>query len=261
MGNRDNNTADQSHRHRVTLEPAIGMVTHGLIDFEGDYGADYDRLIRIVIAGYELMHELGVAAARASCPQAQALLIVGPAWGEELPLWNQAYPQAHFTLVEPSVAMATRCQQQLEALGLGERSQLLPCRLEQSQLSPRSFDVVVAQLVLHLLPAGPQGDLAEQLAGLVRPGGLLLFSGSGSHGDPQLDDLLLATWRERLRLQGVDEALIDRFAAARGREVFAIDPRDLAPRLLATGCTEPWALFQGGHVGLWCSRRGPNNAH
>ena len=241
---------------RVIPTPAIGMATVGLIDFEGDYGADYDRLIRIVIAGYGLMHELGVAAARASCPQAQELLIVGPAWGEELPLWNQAYPAAHFTLVEPSIAMANRCHQRLEALGLGERSRLLPCRLEQSQLKAHSFDLVVAQLVLHLLPAGPQGDLAEQLARLVRPGGLLLFSGSGSHGDLRLDALLLATWRERLRLQGVDAALIDRFAAARGREVFAIDPLALAPRLLAAGCSEPWPLFQAAHVGLWCSRQG-----
>ena len=85
------------------------MATDRLIDFEGDYGADFDHQIRLVIAGYGLMHELGVAAARASCPGAKELLIVGPAWG-----------------------------------------------------------------------------------------------------DPQLDALLLATWRERLRLQGVDDALIDR---------------------------------------------------
>jgi hypothetical protein len=80
------------------------MATDRLIDFEGNYGADYDHLIRLVIAGYGLMHELGVAAARASCPGAKELLIVGPAWGEELALWSQAYPQAHFTLVEASAA-------------------------------------------------------------------------------------------------------------------------------------------------------------
>jgi len=198
------------------------MATDRLIDCEGDYGADHDHLIRLVIA-----------AARASCPGAKELLIVGPAWGEELALWSQAYPEARFTLVEASVAMATRSQRRLESLGLGERSRLLCCRLEQSQLPQRSFDLVVAQLVLHLLQAGPQGELADQLAALVRPGGLLLFSGSGSHGDPQLDALLLATWRERLRLQEVDDALIDRFVAARGREVFAIDPQSLAPRLQA----------------------------
>ena len=231
------------------------MAADGLIDFEGDYGADYDHLIRIVIAGYELMHELGVAAARAACPQAGELLIVGPAWGEELPLWSQAYPQARFTLVEPSPAMASRCQKRLDNLGLAERSQLLPCTLEKSQLPEGSFDLVVAQLVLHLLQAGPQGDMAEQLAERVRPGGLLLFSGSSSHGDPELDGLLLATWRERLRLRGIKEAVIDQFSAARGREVFAVDPQALAPRLLAAGCTEPWPLFQGAHVTLWCSRK------
>jgi len=231
------------------------MATDGLIDFDGDYGADYDHLIRIVIAGYELMHELGVAAARSICPQAEELLIVGPAWGEELPLWNQAFPDASFTLVEPSPAMASRCRQRLETLGLKERSRLLPCRLEQCQLHAHRFDVVVAQLVLHLLQPGPQEALAQQMAGLLRPGGLLLFSGAGTHGDAQLDALLLATWRERLRLQGIDEALIERFAALLGREVFAIDPQALAPQLLAAGCTEPRLLFQGGQVGLWFSQR------
>ncbi len=151
--------------------------------------------------------------------------------------------------------MASRSQRRLEALGLGQRSRLLPCRLEQTQLSEGSFDVVVAQLVLHLLQAGPQRAMAEQLARLVRPGGLLLFSGSGSHGNPPLDSLLLATWRERLRLRGIEEAWIEQFAAARGREVFGVDPQALAPRLLAAGCTEPWPLFQAAHVGLWCSRR------
>ena len=65
----------------------IGMAEEGWIDFDGDYGGDYDHLIRIVIAGYGLMHELGVAAARAACPQARELLLVGP-----------AYPNAQFTL-------------------------------------------------------------------------------------------------------------------------------------------------------------------
>jgi len=54
------------------------IATDRLIDFEGDYGADYDHQIRLVIAGYGLMHELGVDAARASCPCAKELLIVGP---------------------------------------------------------------------------------------------------------------------------------------------------------------------------------------
>jgi hypothetical protein len=62
------------------------MTGNAWIDFDGDYGADYDHLIRIAIAGYALMHELAVAAARATCPQPEELLIVGPAWGEELPL-------------------------------------------------------------------------------------------------------------------------------------------------------------------------------
>lgn len=231
------------------------MAADGLIDFEGDYGANYDHLIRIVIPGYELMHELGVAAARAACPQAHNLLIVGPAWGEELPLWNQAYPEARFTLVEPSAAMAARCLKQLEVLSLTGRSQLMPCRLEHSELPQGQFDLVVAQLVLHLLQADAQVAMAEQLANLVRPGGLLLLSGASSHGHPQLNALLLATWWERLRLVGIDEALIERFAAARGREVFAVDPQALAPPLRAAGCTEPWPLFQGAHVSLWCSRR------
>ena len=229
------------------------MTAAGWIDFEGEYGAQYDALIRIAIPGYALMHELAVASARAASPQAQALLIVGPAWGEELPLWSQAFPEARFTLVEPSAAMASRCQRRLEALGLGERSRLLPCRLEQSQLSTHSFDVVVAQLVLHLLQPEAQGAMVQQMAGLLRPGGLLLFSGSGGSGEQPRDALLLAIWREHLRSRGIDEALIDRLAAARGHEVFAIDHQALAPQLLATGCSTPWRVFQGAHVSLWCS--------
>ena len=34
-----------------------------------------------------------------------------------------------------------------------------------------------------------------------------------------------------------------------------VEPEALAPRLLAAGCTEPWPLFQGAHIGLWCSRK------
>jgi len=230
------------------------------IDFDGAYGRDYDRLIRVAIAGYPVMHELGVGAARACCPGAQELLIVGPAWGEEMALWSRAYPAACFTLVEPSSAMVERCRRRLERLALLERCRLLPCRLEESGLADQGFDVVVAQLVLHLLPPGSQENLAERLARLLRPGGVLLFSGASCSQDSLADALLLAAWRERLRLLGVDEPLINRFADARGREVFAIDPRALTPRLQSQGCSAPLSLYQGAGVRLWCSRRSGGSA-
>lgn len=225
------------------------------IDFDGAYGRDYDHLIRVAIAGYPVMHELAVGAARACCPAARRLLIVGPAWGEEMALWGQAYPHASFTLVEPSAAMVERCRLRLKQLALFDRCQLLACRLEESGLADQGFDVVVAQLVLHLLPPGPQEELAERLARLLRPGGLLLFSGASRSDDAVGDALLLAAWRERLRLLGVDEPLINRFANARGREVFVIDPQALTPRLQSQGCCAPLSLFQGAGVRLWCSRR------
>jgi tRNA (cmo5U34)-methyltransferase len=230
------------------------------IDFDGAYGRDYDHLIRVAIAGYPVMHELGVGAARACCPGAQELLIVGPAWGEEMALWSRAYPMGCFTLVEPSAAMVERCQRRLERLALLERCRLLPCRLEESGLADQGFDVVVAQLVLHLLPPGSQENLAERLARLLRPGGVLPFSGSSRSRDSQGDALLLAAWRERLRLLGVDEPLIHRFADARGREVFAIDPEALTPRLQSQGCSAPLSLYQGAGVRLWCSRRSGGSA-
>jgi phospholipid N-methyltransferase len=225
------------------------------IDFDGDYGRDYAQLIRTVIPGYGLMHELATAAARAISPAALKILIVGPALGEELDLWLLAYPRAQFTLVDPSAAMVHQCRLRIDALRIGGQVTVIQARLEDAELSHHSFDIIVAQLVLHLLPTHQQPQLVGCMAQLLADRGLLLFSGSGCHPPSESDPTLLTMWRERLMLLGVEPSLIERFSAVRNRQVFLLDWVALGACLSELGCSEPLMLFQAAHVGLCSSIR------
>jgi tRNA (cmo5U34)-methyltransferase len=226
------------------------------INFDSDYGRDYAQLIRTVIPGYGWMHELAAAAARANCPTAQTILIVGPALGEELDLWLLAYPRAQFTLVDPSAAMVHQCRLRIDALQLGRQVNVIQGHLEDVDLSDQSFDIIVAQLVLHLLLPHQQLQVVGCMAKLLADRGLLLFSGSGCHPAPELDPTLLQVWRERLVLLGVELSMIERFSAARNRQVFLLDLEALGSCLCDLGCSAPVQLFQAAHVGLCSSIKG-----
>ena len=230
------------------------------LDFEGDYGREYNARIRLMIPGYDAIQEIGAAALAARLPQAQRALVVGVGSGLELPGLLQALPQAQFTLVEPSAQMRQLCDGLISGLGASAQVGWGPEHLpEAGPLAANGFDAVICHNVLHVLEPAAQRPLLDQLAAQVGPGGALLLS---SYSEP--DGGAIEPWLQlaaaRFRAVGMDAATVTTVMASRNTAVFSLDPLLLERRLLGAGLGAPTQLMQAACFRLWISER-PATGH
>ena len=225
------------------------------LDFEGDYGRDYNARIRSLIPGYDAIQELGAAALAARRPQARRALVVGVGSGLELPGLLQALPEAQFTLVEPSAQMRGFCEGVVERSGATARVQWGPQQLpEAGPLADGPFEAVVCHNVLHVLNPAQQRPLLDQLAAQVAPGGALLLS-SYSEPDPEAMDPWLQLAAARFRALGMEAATVEAVMTSRNTTVFSLDAQLLERRLLRAGLEAPTQLMQAACFRLWISGR------
>jgi len=226
-----------------------------LLDFEGDYGRQYNDRIRALIPGYDAIQELGAAALAARVPQARHALVVGPGSGQELPGLLQALPEAQFTLVEPSAQMRGFCSGVIDQVGAGDRvhwgPELLP---EQGLLPPGPFDAVICHNVVHVLAPAQQRTLIDQLTAHVAPGGVLVLSGYSEPAEATIEPWL-ELGAARFRALGVDAATVAEVMASRNSKVFSLQPPLLERRLLVAGLEPPTQLMQAACFRLWVSGR------
>ena len=225
------------------------------LDFEGDYGRNYNARIRQMIPGYDAIQEIGAAALAARLPQAQRALVVGVGSGLELPGLLEALPQAQFTLVEPSTQMRQFCDGLIADIGANGRVQWGPPQLPPAgPLGGSGFDAVICHNVLHVLEPAAQRPLLDQLGTQVSPGGALLLSSySEPEGEPMEPWLQLAA--ARFRALGMDGPAVEAVMASRNTAVFSLDPLLLERRLLAGGLEAPTQLMQAACFRLWISGR------
>lgn len=226
------------------------------LDFDGNYGRDYDATIRTLIPAYEAIMEIAAASLTALLPEASTVLVVGTGSGNELPPMLAALPKAHFSLIEPSSQMRGFCERVIAAARAVGRVQWGPERLEPGQPWGRdAFDVVVSHNVLHLMPPGAQQDLLQQMLACIRPGGVLLLSSYSEPGDPQLLQLVQAIAAARFAAAGLTAERIEAVLASRNNGVFSLDQALLDQALERSGMEPATLLVQALFNRLWFSRK------
>lgn len=226
------------------------------LDFDGNYGRDYDATIRILIPAYEAIVEIAAASLTALVPQAASVLVVGPGSGSELPAMLAALPKAHFSLIEPSAQMRGFCERVIATAQASNRVQWGPERLEPGRTwGQGAFDVVVSHNVLHLMPPSAQQELLQLMLACIRPGGLLLLSSYSEPGDPQLQQLGQAIAAARFDAKGLDAERIEAVLASRNSGVFSLDPKQLDQALALAGMEPATLLVQALFNRLWSSRK------
>lgn len=226
------------------------------LDFDGDYGRDYDATIRTLIPAYAAIMEIAAASLTALMPKASTVLVVGAGSGNELPPMLAALPQAHFSLIEPSSQMRGLCERVIAAAQAVGRVQWGPERLVPDQPWGReAFDVVVSHNVLHLMPPSEQQELLPRMLACIKPGGLLLLSSYSEPGDPQLLQLLQSIAAARFAAAGLTAERIAAVLASRNNGVFSLDQDALDQALERSGMEAATLLAQALLNRLWCSRK------
>lgn len=110
----------------------------------------YDKHIRKLIPGYEVIHQQVDAILQSVLPPNAHILIVGCGTGYELEYLLKRHPDWKFTAVDPSLTMLQKAQEQVELLD--KSSQVTFVHGETSALPLENcFDAALSILVAHFI--------------------------------------------------------------------------------------------------------------
>ncbi len=144
--------------------------------FQGDQAGAYDRRIRRLIPGYELLHQLTAAQLAARLGEQARVLLLGVGTGQELRLLAEAHPHWQFTATDISADMLAQARDHAQRAGYDARVRWHLGTLE-TLATDTPHDAALALLVLHFIPDdGQKQVLLNQLRQQLRPQGWLLWA-------------------------------------------------------------------------------------
>ena len=224
------------------------------LDFDGDYGLQYQTTIRDSIPGYDVLHEIAIASVNNRAQEIRSVLVVGPGPGEKLISLLNAAPKAGFTVLEPSKQMMQSCKQFITQYSMSDRCNLKQLSLEEAidgPLNHSQFDLVVCHNVLHLFSEQQQISMLQKLLSVIAKPGALLLSGFSEPNDQEALGQLLRIGRQRLINRGVSQDKADSLLATRNTSVFSMNPENISTSLRDLGFHKPLQLYQGLFAKLW----------
>ena len=243
-------------------EKALNRKRKYRMDFDGEYGQHYGKVIRTALPAYDWIIDLATMHLRLQKLPKNNVLVLGPGWGEELIGMSHAHPRAHFTLVEPSKQMLDICWARLEKEGISHRFTPINEAFSSSTL-PREkrFGAAILLNVLHCMDQKEQAAILEAAADRVAPKGCIIISGHSeptySRGERQRSPTL-QLHLERFRKAGSAKATITKFRAVdelNGPGLWRIRSDMVAKALETAGCEPPVQVAQVLFNTLWVSQR------
>ncbi len=228
------------------------------LNFEGPYGHSYRTSIRNSVPGYDVLHEIALAAVHTMASQANRVLVVGPGPGQQLPDLLDACPNAELTILEPSQQMLSFCREAIADHAGRERCSLIQGEFNQKLLRsihPIEWDLVVCHNVLHLYEPDNQVSLLRLLAQSTAFNGSLLLSGYSEPSEQKSTQQMLEIGLQRLRDRRLSDDQVEAIRRSRNRDVFSIDSHRVSSVLSAEELTPALQLYQGLFSRLWLSRR------
>lgn len=224
-------------------------------DFDGDYAARYERVIRQVVPGYDDLMHLTPAALRMRVGPAARVLVVGAGSGNELAAYAQGEPGWHLMAVEPSERMLAQARARMAGLGMESRVEFFPGHLaDLPETEP--FDAATLLLVLHFQPDdGSKLGLLRDIAARLRPGApVALVDSHGNSGTPAFDRMMEA-WMRFARYHGVskEEEALYREQVRDG--VFNVSEERVTELLRDAGFGTPSQFYRALVFGGWVAQR------
>lgn len=203
------------------------------------------------IAGREGLYRL-CKAYLTNLPGNARILVIGCGTGEELIALAKALPHAAFVGIDPAQAMLALCAKRVEDAGLSARVALHNSTLADFAASPL-FDAATAILVSqHLSPDSAAQAFFQQIAALLKPGGLL-YSADLSIGAGQDLDTVLALWRNNVVTAGIEPEIADGMLLKITSEFRPRDEAAITGFLQQAGFVNIWLPFRSLMYGAWAS--------
>jgi tRNA (cmo5U34)-methyltransferase len=224
-------------------------------DFDGDYAARYERVIRQVVPGYDDLMRLAPAVLRMTVGPAARVLVVGAGTGNELAAYAQAEPGWQLTAVEPSERMLAQARSRIADLGFESRVEFFQGRLADMP-EPRPFDAATLLLVLHFQPDdGTKLRLLQDVAARLRPGAPFTLVDSHGEAGAAAFDRMMDAWMRYARYHGVteDEEILYREQVRDG--VYNVPEERVIELLGEAGFRNPSQFYRALVFGGWVGQR------
>ena len=220
-------------------------------DFDGDYGRDYDDLVKIVIPGYDHLFQATLALFTTLLDREAHVLIVGCGTGREIATFAPAQPQWRFTAVDPSRQMVDTTARAVRRLGLNERVTLHHGYVDDLPSQPH-FDAATVINVLHFLPDdGPKQRLVQSVARRVRAGGgVALFDLHGTPSSPSFKHLMEG-WTTFMASRGLTGEALMQFLKRLDEGIVYVPEARILAMCKQAGLTFSSRYFGGFLYGGW----------
>jgi ubiquinone/menaquinone biosynthesis C-methylase UbiE len=160
-----------------------------------------DKVLRWVPHYQELLHSAAGPPFNHTDPQ--QVLDLGCGNGNVSALLSAQFPTASFTLLDASEEMLAACEARF---GHSSRFERVQAYFETAQFEPQCFDLVVAVLALHHLPASEKKRLFAAIRSWLKPGGVFRYADLfASKNGPHYENEVIADWRSQALQRGTTE--------------------------------------------------------
>jgi tRNA (cmo5U34)-methyltransferase len=169
-----------------------------IVDFDGEYGQEYEKQIKNLIPTYDQLFNMGYTFLKTTLEESARLLVVGAGGGKELTVFGPFNPKWTFTGVDPSSQMLEIAKKRSESLGFEDRVTLYKGIVEEL-VDTEPFDAATCLLVLHFIPDdGSKLSILKGIAERLKPGApLILACMVGQHGSPEYSRQMAALSKHR----------------------------------------------------------------
>ena len=223
-------------------------------DFDAEYGAGYDTLIRQVVPGYDDLHT-AVLAVLEPVPDGAEVMVVGVGSGSELVTLGRARPGWRLTGVEPSEQMIRITQARVERALIEDRVAIHQGYVDDLPLAA-TFEAATLVCVLHFMPDdGTKLALLRSIAARLRPGApLVLVDLHGEPGTPEFE-FSWRGWMEFIRWKGLTGTELDAYRSQVEEGVHFVAEKRVAELLTEAGFRDPASFYRAFAFGGWLATR------
>ncbi len=222
--------------------------------FDQKRASSYDKQVAKLAPMRDALHFV-IQMVFSELPVDARVLCVGVGTGAELMDLARAFPQWHFTVVEPAAPMLDICRERVETCGFASR-----CTFHEGYLAslPESdaFDAATCILVSQFFMGSDERcDFFRQIAARLRPGGCLVNADLASDMSAPAYKSLFEVWARTMLYSEMSAEEVEKRLTALGQDVAVLSTQEIEAIIASGDFDKPVLFFQALLIHAWYAKR------
>lgn len=217
--------------------------------------SDYDRMARIVLPGYEAMHQMALSVLKSRLASTANLLVVAAGTGMELIRYGMSNPQWRLLGVDPSADMLAIAQTKINEHQLSSQIELYRGYTQDLPINPL-YDAATAILVMHFIPDdGSKLEFLQAISHRLQPSASFIlvdvFGEKHTSEFKQTICFIRSHWQE----MGLPSEQANELIEKMNTSVYPISETRLIDLFADAGFERPIRFYTGLWVGGWVTKK------